>query len=250
LNRGYQFNYSDSQPGSFDHKSRQRKAKTMVSVLSEYVEANLGSLTLLNVGGSAGIIDEYLSRYFKHVTGIDIDEKAIQYAKNTFSKENLCLEVGDALDLKYKNEFFDVVICSHVYEHVANADTMMKEIHRILKPNGTVYFAAGNRFMYNEPHYNLPLLSVFPRFLAHIYIRAAGKGSYYHEKHLSYWGLKQLVKNYDISDATTALINEPIKYKTDYMLKPGSKKHKIAVFIARHFIWVVPSYVWILKKRT
>lgn len=220
----------------------------MVSVLSEHCETDLSSLTLLNVGGSAGIIDEYLSRYFRHVTGIDIDEKAIQYAKNTFSKDNLVFELGDALNLRYADESFDVVICSHVYEHVTNANTMMKEIHRILKPGGFVYFAAGNRLMYNEPHYNLPLLSVMPRFLAHLYMRAAGKGTHYHEKHLSYWGLKRLTKQFDMTDATVDIIRQPEKYHTEYMLRPRSRKHRVAFFIARYFIWLVPSYIWILKK--
>ncbi len=56
------------------------KAMTMISVLSEGCDTPLNNLSVLKVGGSAGIIDEYLSRYFGQVTGIDIDDKAIAYA--------------------------------------------------------------------------------------------------------------------------------------------------------------------------
>ncbi len=73
--RGYQQGYSDSVSSMFDSESRRRKARTMVSVLSECSDRPLAALHALNVGGSAGIIDEYLSRHFASVTGIDIDGK-------------------------------------------------------------------------------------------------------------------------------------------------------------------------------
>jgi len=208
----------------------------------------MSKLSVLNVGGSAGIIDEYLSRYFGRVVGIDIDEQAIAYAKNHFSKDNLRFEVGDAMRLTYEQHSFDVVVCSQVYEHVADADMMMDEIFRILKPGGVVYFAAGNRLMLNEPHYNLPLLSVIPRPLSHIYLKLAGKGSYYYEKHLSYWGLRKLVRRFQLTDYTGLILQAPAKYKAAYMVKPGSAKQKVATALARYAIWLVPGYIWVLTK--
>jgi ubiquinone/menaquinone biosynthesis C-methylase UbiE len=232
----------------FDHDGRQRKAWTMMRVLTEAIDKDLAGLTLLNVGGSAGIIDEYLSRYFGKVVGIDIDEKAIAYAKNNFKKDNLTFEAGDAMRLAYEQDSFDVVICSQVYEHVADAGVMMDEIFRVLKPGGVVYFAAGNRLMLNEPHYNLPLLSVIPRPLSHLYLKLAGKGSYYYEKHLSYWGLRKLVHRFELTDYTKPILQAPAKYKADYMVKPGSAKQKIASALARYAIWLVPGYIWVLTK--
>jgi SAM-dependent methyltransferase len=82
--------------------------------------------------------------------------------------------VADALHLPFADDSLDVVICSHVYEHVPEPVQMFREIHRVLCMGGVCYFSAGNRLMWNEPHYNLPLLSVLPRPLAHLYIRLAG----------------------------------------------------------------------------
>ncbi len=249
MDRGYQLGFSDKGSAMFDTKKRQKKAMTMLSVFSEVIDTNLNSLSLLNVGGSSGIIDEYLSRYFGQVTGIDIDEKAIAYAKEKFQKNNLRFEVSDAMNMTYKANSFDVVVCSQVYEHVPNADTLMTEIFRVLKPGGLVYFAAGNRIMLNEPHYNLPLLSVIPRPIAHLYLKACKKGDFYYEKHLTYWGLKKLVNKFELTDYTPFILSEPEKYKIEYMLKRGSWKHKIAMFISKYLIWLVPGYIWILKKR-
>lgn len=232
----------------YNRDGRQKKASTMIHVLSDHFDSSLRDMTLLNVGGSAGIIDEYLSRHFAHVTGIDIDEKAIRYAQANFRKENLRLELGDALDLKYPDDSFDVVICSQVYEHVADANLLMAEMFRVVRPGGVVYFAAGNRIMVNEPHYKLPFLSVLPRPLSHLYMRLAGKGDFYYERHLTYWGLKKLVAKFELLDYTPKILTDPATYDADYMVRPGTLKHKVAAFLSRNLIWLVPGYIWLLKK--
>ena len=125
---------------------------------------------------------------------------------------------------------------------------MFDEIHRVLKPGGCVYFSAGNRLMWNEPHYDLPLLAILPRPLAHVYIRLAGKADYYHEKHLTYWGLKTLVRDFERSDYTVRLITEAERFHTDYMLPPGSLKMRIASAVAKWLYWALPGYIWLLRK--
>ncbi|MCX7544497.1 class I SAM-dependent methyltransferase [Marinicella gelatinilytica] len=249
MSRGYQHGFSENDGAMFEKELRQRKANTMVRVFEDYIGGSkINELSLLNVGGSAGIIDEYLSRYFKHVTGVDIDEKAIEFAKSNFNKENLSFDLGDAMNLPYDSEKFDVVVCSQVYEHVPDAAKMMNEIYRVLVPGGLVYFAASNRLMFNEPHYNLPMLSVIPRPLAHIYLRALGRGKYYYEKHYSYWGLKSLIKRYSVTEYTKKLVCEPEKFGVSYMIRPSSFKQSVAKFIASYLNWLTPGYIWILKK--
>lgn len=248
MKRGYQLSFSENADEMFDTSGRQRKTKTMIAVLKEHSQQDLKTLSLLNIGGSAGIIDEYLSRYFAHVVGIDIDKNAIEHAKNNFKKDNLCFEIGDAMDLHYPSNSFDVAVCSQVYEHVPDAKTMISEIYRVLKPNGLCYFAAGNRLMLNEPHYNLPLLSMLPRPLSHMYLKLSGKGSYYYEKHFSYWGLKKLVNEFEIHDYTKSIISNPKKYAAEYMLRPGSKKHNIASLLVKYVYWAMPGYIWIIQK--
>ena len=220
----------------------------MVAVLGDFFDVPLETLDLLNVGGSAGAIDDYLADYFKTVVGVDIDSAAIEHAKSSFSKENLSFQEADALDLPFEDESFDVVICSHVYEHVPDPEVMFAEIHRVTKPNGACYFSAGNRLMWNEPHYNLPLLSVLPRPLAHLYIRLAKKADFYHEKHLTYWGLKKIVSDFDVKDYTVRLIEEPTKFHTEYMISPHSLKGKLARLIAKAAFWALPGYIWMLRK--
>lgn len=248
MGRGYQYDFSSSSPYVFERENRERKARTMLAVLQDFFGGPISDRRILNVGGSAGAVDNFLADHVATVVGVDIDEQAIEHAKATFSKDNLEFRVADALNLPFDDGSFDVVICSHVYEHVPDPEKMFAEIHRVLRPAGVCYFSAGNRLMWNEPHYNLPLLAVLPRPLAHVYIRLAGKADYYHEKHLSYWGLKKLIANFSCADYTVRLITEPERFHTEYMLPPGSLKTRIARFMARSTYWALPGYIWLLRR--
>ena len=232
----------------YDVHQREQKAQTMVAVLQDHFDIPLNGLRLLNVGSSTGIIDNYLADYFQCVDGIDIDSNAIGYAKQSFRKNNLRFAVGDAMSLEFSDATFDVVVCSQVYEHVPDATKMIGEIYRVLKPGGVCYFAAGNRLMWNEPHYGLPLLSVMPRALAHIYLRMARGEKYYHEFHLTYWGLRQLVSQFEVYDYTAKMVNHPEKFYVGYMLKSDSLKAWVAKIVAEYFYFLMPGYIWLLSK--
>jgi ubiquinone/menaquinone biosynthesis C-methylase UbiE len=246
--RSQQFDFSKYQPSMFERAGRERKAKTMLAVLSDVCQVPLIDLDLLDVGASTGIIDNLLAERFGTVRGLDIDASAVEYAQKTYKKGNLNFEIGNAMELHVSDKSFDVVVCSQVYEHVPSAERMMKEIYRVLKPGGICYFAANNRFRWNEPHYNLPLLSAVPRWFAHIYIRLSGKAERYHELHYSYWGLKQLVRDFHIVDYTNKIISDPEKFAFEYQLVPGSLKQKVAKFFTRNVYCLVPGYIWVLKK--
>lgn len=232
----------------YDISSRERKARTMVAVLEDFVKRPLNKLNVLDIGASTGIIDNYLSNYFERIIGIDINYISIQHAKNTYKKDNLIFYLADALNLPFSNERFDVVICSHVYEHVPDSKKLFEEIFRVLRSEGVCYFAAGNRLVFKEIHYRLPLLSVIPRPLAHFYIRMTGKDAHYDIKLLSYWGLKALVKKFRCTDYTSKIISESKKYYTDYMIPPNSFKSRMGKIVLKYLYWSSPGYIWLLQK--
>lgn len=249
LERGYQYGFSERVTAMYDTAGRERKAQTMVAVLEEHFgKVRVAVSALLTVGGSAGVLDNYLADHVRSVVSIDIDTAAVEYAQQHFTKANLKFMVGDAMAMAFPDASFDVVICSQVYEHVPSAERMFDEIFRVLKPGGICYFAANNRLMWNEPHYHLPLLSVMPRGLAHLYMRLAGRGRYYYEKHYTYWGLRRLVRHFLVHDYTRRIAADPVHYQAGYMIRPGSLKARVAVLMTRYVWWAVPGYIWLLEK--
>lgn len=248
--RDYQANFSELYPhAAADQASRLRKAATIAAVLTDHLGAqSLRDARVLDVGASTGVIDRFLAGVCGQVTGIDIDQAAIAQALRGESRPNLAFRVGDALALDQGDGTVDVVICAHVYEHVPDPHRLMQEIGRVLRPGGVCYFAAGNRFQPMEPHHRLPLLSVVPVPVAHLYLRALRRGDRYYERHLSYWELKDLVRDFVRHDYTRRLIEEPQRFATDYMLRPGSWKQRVARWMVRGAYPLLPTYIWLLEK--
>lgn len=241
--------FSETHPQAvYSLKTKTRKAATIVRVLRDYFGPDLSLCSVLDVGCSTGIIAGLLSEHVQEVYGIDRDEPAIRYAKRNFQKDTVTFHVASAMDMPFPDRRFHVVICAHIYEHVSNPAKMMAEIHRVLKPKGVCYFAAGNRINLMEPHHRLPFLSVLPRPLAHIYMRASGKGSRYPEKHLSYWGLRRLIREFYRIDYTRKIIEQAAAFSAEYMIQPDTLKARFAGWIVRHAYWLCPGYVWLLRK--
>ena len=232
----------------FNQNPGARKAHTILAVLKNHLSMRLHDGALLDIGCSTGIMADALASYFKKVVGIDIDENAIQFARSTFRRPNLEFSLQDCLNLDFTDEAFDLVVCAHVYEHVPDAGRLLEEIHRVLRPGGICYFAAGNRLAVREPHYGLLFLSYLPRTAADAYLRWSRKGSVYYEKHRTVWGLRRLVRRFTVIDYTPRLIETPSLFGLDYLVKDGTRRHRLAKFAVRHFYWLCPTYIWLLQK--
>jgi ubiquinone/menaquinone biosynthesis C-methylase UbiE len=246
--RGYQEGFSDLVPGVYDIAARRRKAETTLRVLRDYFGARLAECRVLDVGASTGIIDAYLAPHVAQLLGVDIDTKALAHAREHSQDTNAGYARADALALPVADRSIDVVICAHVYEHVPDAEQLLAEIHRVLKPGGVCYFAAGNRFQLIEPHYRVPLLSAIPRPLAHRLIRRLGIADRYHELHFSLLGLRTLTAHFRRHDYTLRLIREHERFATGYMLPRAPWLRRAIGLFAGVLYPVIPTYIWLLER--
>ncbi|MGO9120357.1 MAG: class I SAM-dependent methyltransferase [Desulfomonilaceae bacterium] len=247
----YQLGYSEHfAEFQFDRARQGHKAEKILSVLEDFYGGlnSLSTLTLLDLGCSAGLMTRAYSERFFRTVGIDIDVPAVKYAAENFSSEKLEFVVADAMNTGFSSGSFDVVTCTHVYEHVPDSNRLMEEIHRILKKGGICHFTAQNRMSVIEPHYGLPLLSVLPKSMAHWYLRILGKGKLYYENHLTLGELRRLVAEFECHDYTAEIIRDPVQYHATELLTPGSLKQKLALGLTQMLYFLCPTYVWILKK--
>jgi SAM-dependent methyltransferase len=60
----------------------------------------------------------------------------IEYVSGDFNPLINCDVILDITDIKFKDNFFDVIICNHVLEHVKDDQKAMHELFRVLKPKG------------------------------------------------------------------------------------------------------------------
>ena len=70
----------------------------------------------------------------------------------------------------------------------------------------------------------------------------------YYENLKSLRNLKKLVSDFEIVDYTLEVIKNPSRYFADDMLKDKTIKYYMYNLIAKIFYFMIPTYIWILKK--
>ena len=242
-----QNNFSKSYNQMYLEETRVLKANKALAVIHDFLGPT-SEMYLLDIGCSTGIMTNHYAKKFKNTVGIDIDTTGIKFAKESFENKNLNFYNCSHEDSMLGNEKFDVVICTHIYEHVDNPKTLMDSIHRVLKPGGVCYFVAGNRHKIIEPHFKLPFLSFLPKRIGRLYIKLLKKEGEYYQKHLSFFKLKKLVNKFTLFDYTTETIRNPKKYYSTDLVEEGSILQRIYVGLTKVLYFLIPTYIWILKK--
>jgi ubiquinone/menaquinone biosynthesis C-methylase UbiE len=97
----------------------------------------------LEIGCGNGFVCNYISqKYNLDVTGIDIDKDLIRIAKkNSNEINNIRFIEGDATNLPFKKNCFEVIYCSGIFHHINNWSKILEEINRVLKPKGYFVFS-------------------------------------------------------------------------------------------------------------
>ena len=77
----------------------------------------------------------------KKLIGIDVLKSSVNWANKHWKKQiKMTFKVGDAHNLKYKNNTFSAVFAMEVLEHVHEPVKVFKEVKRILKKGGYAVF--------------------------------------------------------------------------------------------------------------
>lgn len=106
------------------------------SVLNQVVPG----MRVLDAGCGDGMLSLMLARKGAVVTGTDISEPNIVAAKKFASEEGLDIDfrVADIENLPFQDSEFDIVVSSHVLEHIPDFDKGLKEIMRVTKKTAVV----------------------------------------------------------------------------------------------------------------
>lgn len=99
---------------------------------------------ILEIGGGTGRSLELITE-FQEFIFTDLSDSAILQAKELYGdRPNIKFLAMDAMDLKFPNEEFDIVLGIEMIEHVNDAVATIKEAFRVLKPNGIFIFNSAN----------------------------------------------------------------------------------------------------------
>ena len=104
------------------------------------IQSYRNSGSLIDIGCATGEFLDFFQKKGWEVTGVEPDEDARNFARNTYS-----LNVIDEKNIPELSEKkFDVVTMWHVLEHVHDLNERLSQINRILKDNGIAVIAVPN----------------------------------------------------------------------------------------------------------
>ncbi len=108
---------------------------------------------ILDLGCGEGFFAKKFARSGAEIIGVDVSKKLIAAAQRTAGK-NEKYHVGSAADLAFiRNSSVDKILFILSLQNMDNAHLVLKECHRVLKPEGRMFFVL------NHPAFRVPKAS-------------------------------------------------------------------------------------------
>ena len=113
-------------------------------------------LDVLDVACGEGYGSNILAGVARSVTGVDIDEGAVEHAREAYRLDNLLFLRGNATDLPVETESVDAVVSFETLEHIRDHDRFAAEVKRVLRPGGMFIVSTPDRAVYSArgEHFN------------------------------------------------------------------------------------------------
>lgn len=112
---------------------------------------NLRDKKVLEIGVGCGSIAKLLAESSNDYTGIDITEYGVKATSERLAcyKLNGQIVQMDAEKMSFENSTFDFIWSWGVVHHSSNTNTILKEMHRVLKPGGSAVTMVYHRSPWN-----------------------------------------------------------------------------------------------------
>lgn len=194
---------------------------------------------VLDVGcGRGEIIFWSAKNKAKKAIGTDYSPSAVKVAKRTLKNvfknkyKNVDFLTMDATDLKFKENYFDVVFFTEVFEHIFTyqQEMALQAIYRVLKKNGKLFFHTEPNKIFNDVGYKY---WSYPVSTLLIYINKILTGKKF--INIPHW------KNVRTENQKITHVNEASYFHVYKMLRKSGFKGKIQT---TNIVWRKPILSW------
>jgi ubiquinone/menaquinone biosynthesis C-methylase UbiE len=118
------------------------QSKAVYEFAADYVDGKC----VLDCGAGEGYGPALLAERAASVVGLDYSVETVAYATGKYgTAPNLRFLHGDARQLPFRDNSFDVLCCFQVLEHLEDGPAFLFEAKRVLKPGGRLLLTTPNR---------------------------------------------------------------------------------------------------------
>lgn len=237
----YNFFYSHFKNPEERFHSQYESAKKSYNYVKQFLH-NKNS-NILEIGCGAGGILKYYNNMGYDTKGLDYDDDQLNYG------------ISQGLDLENLNKYssqnkYDLVILSHVLEHMSEPEREIKKAKEFLKENGYLYIEVPSIHSIKNLNYNYNIKNFF--HIAHYLHFSLNSFTNFMNKNR----LKIIKINDEIQCVAAKLFDEKIEikssYKTDLIelknIENYYQKNKIKLFIKKYIFRIKYNLIIFIKK--
>ncbi|OGX08855.1 MAG: hypothetical protein A2Z88_09925 [Omnitrophica WOR_2 bacterium GWA2_47_8] len=118
------------------NKRLKRRAQLLASSIT-------AEMSVLEVGCGAGFFTCEIAKTGAKITAVDISPDLLKLAYRQVKDKNVTFMVGDAHNLNFIDNYFDIIVGSSILHHL-EVEQALKEFYRVLKPGGSICFTEPN----------------------------------------------------------------------------------------------------------
>ena len=146
--------YSEGDPytveANIEDEFHRQRIDSTVYLLKSALDKKISAPKILDIGCGQGHITAAIKKNFPdaEISGLDCSVSAISYAANKFPGIDFC--VADACNPPYCRQYFDVVVCNNLWEHLPDPLLLLKAIGRVLKNHGFLIVSTPSRYRFSN----------------------------------------------------------------------------------------------------
>lgn len=227
-------------------EGRGLRARRILAIVAAFTPIRIATATVLDVGASHLHIARQIAASGARVIAIDVDRSALEKGA-AHGGVPVAAIAASGLALPFRDECFDLVVCNHIYEHVADPSLLLQEIRRVLRPGGYCYFSGGHKYQLIEPHFRLPLLSWLPTPIANRILQALGKGNY----DIRFLTLRDIPSLFAGFASSSNITSKLLLRAEEFRIGPGWASRLLGMVPIRVVGMIgslAPTHIWLLRK--
>lgn len=105
------------------------------------IKKSLPNKRVLDIGCATGMLLNHLKNDGFETYGVEICKESAEYAKKHYS---LNVYENQLKDCEFEDNYFGLIHFSHLIEHVPNPNEFLRNVYRILSPNGYIILTTPN----------------------------------------------------------------------------------------------------------